>query len=144
MTVRSSPSVIVERFAVDDAVLNGLLARAFGGGEPAAWADQLDRHALTWFGAFHDGVLAGFVQVAWDGGQHAFILDTAVDPARQRQGLGEALVRAATAAAAKAGCRWLHVDHEPHLDTFYRERCGFRPTLAGLIDLGQRSDSQET
>jgi hypothetical protein len=45
------------------------------------WAQRLDRHALTWVGAFDDGRLIGFVQVCWDGGAHAFLLDTAVDPA---------------------------------------------------------------
>jgi hypothetical protein len=29
---------------------------------------------------------------------------------------------------------WLHVDYEPHLDSFYRA-CGFQPTLAGLLEL---------
>jgi hypothetical protein len=34
-----------------------------------------------------------------------------------------------------AGCEWLFVDFEPHLETFYLESCGFRPTLAGLVHL---------
>jgi ribosomal protein S18 acetylase RimI-like enzyme len=133
--------VIVTRFPVDDAALSALHARAFG--VPVvvrSWAAQLERHALTWVGAFEAGELAGFVQVAWDGGEHAFLLDTAVDPAAQGRGIGAALVRAATAEARAAGCCWLHVDFEPHLDRFYRERCGFRPTQAGLISL----DSHDT
>ncbi|GLY95266.1 GNAT family N-acetyltransferase [Actinoplanes sp. NBRC 103695] len=129
--------MIRSRFPVDDAVLSALHARAFG--VPIVvkgWAAQLEKHALTWLGAFDDDVLVGFVQVAWDGGDHAFILDTAVDPAARHRGIGAALVRAATAEARSAGCDWLHVDYEPHLDRFYRERCGFRPTRAGLISLG--------
>jgi GNAT superfamily N-acetyltransferase len=99
------------------------------------WADRLERHALTWVGAFEDGRLVGFVQVGWDGGAHAFLLDTAVDPGSQHAGLGTALVQAATDEAKAAGCSWLHVDFEPHLRHFYVDRCGFRPTDAGLIRL---------
>ncbi len=31
------------------------------------------------------------------------------------------------------GCEWLHVDYEPHLDSFYRDACGFQATEAGLL-----------
>ncbi|MEV6637444.1 GNAT family N-acetyltransferase [Actinoplanes sp. NPDC051470] len=134
--------IIRSRFPVDDAVLSALHSRAFGVPvEVKKWSSQLNRHALTWLGAFDAGdELIGFVQVAWDGGGHAFILDTAVDPAAQGRGVGAALVRTAAAEAKAAGCDWLHVDYEPHLDHFYRDRCGFRPTQAGLISL----DSQAT
>jgi hypothetical protein len=40
--------------------------------------------------------------------------------------------RRAARQAKAAGCEWLHVDFEPHLDTFYFDACGFRPTDAGL------------
>ncbi|AEV84725.1 putative acetyltransferase NSI [Actinoplanes sp. SE50] len=79
--------------------------------------------------------MIGFLQVCWDSGSHAFLLDTAVDPDHRSQGLGAALVRAATAEARAAGCEWLHVDFEPHLEHFYLDRCGFRPTPAGLVHL---------
>lgn len=128
---------LVVRFPVDDVALSGLHARAFGG-DPAVvspWGSRLAGHALTWVGAFDDGVLVGFVQVAWDGGAHAFVLDTMVDPPAQGRRLGSALVAAATAEARRAGCEWLHVDFEDHLGAFYLERCGFRPTRAGLIAL---------
>ncbi|MEV6843153.1 GNAT family N-acetyltransferase [Actinoplanes sp. NPDC051411] len=128
------------RFPVDDIALSALHARAFGGGDPAPadadpWATRLRNHALTWIGAFDGGALVGFVQVAWDGGAHAFILDTMVDPSAQGRGIGSALVAAATAEARNAGCDWLHVDFEDHLTDFYLDRNGFRPTRAGLIDL---------
>jgi ribosomal protein S18 acetylase RimI-like enzyme len=77
----------------------------------------------------------GVVNVAWDGGIHAFILDTCVDREYRRQGIATRLVRAATAAAGARGAQWLHVDFEPHLTQFYRG-CGFRETAAGLIALG--------
>ncbi|MFI1991773.1 GNAT family N-acetyltransferase [Actinoplanes sp. NPDC020271] len=128
---------LVPRFPVDDRELSALHARAFGG-DPAAvrpWAQRLERHALTWIGAFDGSRLTGFVQVCWDGGAHAFILDTAVDPDLQGRGIGTALVRAAAAAARDAGCEWLHVDFEPHLEHFYLDQCGFRTTPAGLIAL---------
>jgi GNAT superfamily N-acetyltransferase len=128
---------LVVRFPVDDVVLSALHARAFGGdpAEITPWAARLERHALTWVGAFDGGVLTGFVQVAWDGGAHAFVLDTMVDPGARGRGVGSALVAAATAEARAAGCAWLHVDFEEHLTGFYLGRNGFRATRAGLIDL---------
>jgi ribosomal protein S18 acetylase RimI-like enzyme len=132
------PIEYVTRFPVDDPELTGLLARAFGvPAEPRPWSRQLAGHALTWIGAFDAGRLAGFVQVAWDGGRHAFLLDTAVDPPDQHRGIGAELVRIAAGEAAAAGCDWLHVDFEPHLSRFYLDRCGFRTTPAGLIRLAQ-------
>jgi ribosomal protein S18 acetylase RimI-like enzyme len=127
------PIRYVTRFPVDDAELSALHARAFGG-DPAVvqpWAQRLQRYALTWVGAYAGEQLAGFVQVAWDGGAHAFLLDTAVDPAHQHHGIGTALVRAAITEARAAGCTWLHVDYEPHLARFYAA-AGFGPTAAGL------------
>ncbi len=125
------------RFAVDDVALSALHDRAFGststGMQP--WATRLARHALTWVGAFNGDVLIGFVSLGWDGGAHAFLLDTAVDPACQRRGVGRALVEAAVAEATRAGCEWVHVDYEPQLMSFYRDACGFRPTDAGLLHL---------
>ena len=72
--------------------------------------------------------------VAWDGRQHAFLLEPTVHPDRRRRGIGRELVRRAEAAAREAGCEWLHVDYEPALAPFY-EACGFKPTPAGLIRL---------
>jgi GNAT superfamily N-acetyltransferase len=128
---------LVPRFPVDDLQLSALHARAFGG-DPAVikpWAQRLERHALTWIGAFDAGELIGFVQVCWDGGSHAFLLDTAVDPDRQHHGVGTGLVQAAAGAARAAGCEWLHVDFEAHLQHFYLNKCGFRTTHAGLVHL---------
>jgi GNAT superfamily N-acetyltransferase len=124
-------------FPVDDAELSGLHARAFGGdpSEVEPWARRLADHALTWVGAFEAHRLVGFVQVAWDGGPHAFLIDTAVDPDHRHRGIGAAVVKAATEQAKAAGCDWLHVDFEPHLATFYLQSCSFRETRAGLIRL---------
>ena len=85
--------------------------------------------------AWQERELAGFVNVAWDGGSHAFILDTVVAATARRQGIGAGLVAVATEHARAAGCEWLHVDCEDHLTGFYFRSCGFTPTNAGLIDL---------
>lgn len=77
----------------------------------------------------------GFVNVAWDGALHAFILDTKVATAAMHRGLGTTLVAAAAQAAHRQGCHWLHVDFDDHLRGFYIDSCCFRPTNAGLIHL---------
>jgi len=125
------------RFPIDDEVLSELHRRAFGGspGAPQPWAERLERHSLAWVGAFDADDLVGFVQLCWDGGAHAFALDTVVHPDHQRRGIGRSLLRAAAAEAERAGCQWLHVDFEPHLQAFYQDACGFRHTEAGLLRL---------
>lgn len=124
------------RFPVDDTELSTLHALAFESTvEVQPWAARLERHALTWVGAFSNDQLIGFVQVCWDGGAHAFVLDTAVHPEYGRQGIGKQLVLAAAAEAKAAGCEWLHVDYEPHLTDFYVKACGFSPTEAALLKL---------
>jgi hypothetical protein len=56
------------RFAIDDAELSELLRRAFGTADHAVrpWSDRLNRHSLTWIGAFDDQELIGFVNLCWD------------------------------------------------------------------------------
>jgi len=121
----------------DNRALNELHATAFGHRVfEDDWAAQVERHSLGWVCAWDaDGKLVGFVNVAWDGGVHAFVLDTIVDPGQARQGLGTALVRLATEKAREAGCEWLHVDFDDELRPFYLDACGFTETNAGLIDL---------
>ena len=43
--------------------------------------------SLVHAGAFDGDRLIGYVNVAWDGGQHGFLLDTTVDPEFQRRGI---------------------------------------------------------
>lgn len=107
----------------------------------ASWADHqrsdfqpVLEHSLLFVGAYLGERLVGFVNVAWDGGIHAFILDTTVHPDVRKQGIGVALVQKAAAAAQSRGIEWLHVDYEPHLAHFYQQ-CGFRHTEAGLMRL---------
>jgi GNAT superfamily N-acetyltransferase len=99
------------------------------------WREQVERHSLGWVSAREDGELVGFVNVAWDGGSHAFVIDTLVAAAARRRGIGIDLVKAAEREARAAGCEWLHVDFEDHLRGFYFDACGFVPTNAGLIEL---------
>lgn len=123
------------RGPVTDAELVALV-KAHGGRPAPGWWDQIRPHSLGWVTARPtDGVLAGFVNVAWDGGEHAFLLDTKVSKEYQRRGLATELVRRAARHASASGCEWLHVDFEEHLAPFYLGACGFRPTAAGLIHL---------
>lgn len=117
--------------------LNALMA--------AAWLDHARRdfrpvlsRSLAYVCAYQEARLVGFVNLAWDGGEHAFILDTLVHPELRRRGIGRELVMRAVGEAGGRGLQWVHVDFEPHLRSFY-ERCGFRDTAAGLIRLKGRS-----
>lgn len=111
--------------------LDALFAAAWPDYAPFDWAPVLSR-SLAYVGAFDDEALVGFVNLAWDGGVHAFLLDTSVHPAYRRRGIGQTLVERAIAEAMVRGVEWVHVDYEPHLDGFYRG-CGFTPTAAGLV-----------
>ncbi|MBB6016333.1 GNAT family N-acetyltransferase [Deinococcus radiopugnans] len=118
----------------DLAALGRLRKAAWGGQDDGAWWQAVLERSLTWITAFDGTELVGFVNVAWDGGVHAFLLDTTVHPDWGRRGIGVNLVWEATQAARAEGIHWLHVDYEPHLHQFY-ELCGFRPTSAGLLKL---------
>ncbi len=117
----------------DDAAMERLWRAAWG----VEWRGDMERlraHSLVQLGAYDGERLVGYVNVASDGGIHAFLLDTTVHPDFQRRGIATALVQAAVAEARRRGAGWLHVDYEPQLEAFYRG-CGFRPTTAGLMSL---------
>ncbi|QEU92248.1 GNAT family N-acetyltransferase [Streptomyces kanamyceticus] len=122
----------------EDAEVNVLHAEGFG--HPVldiGWRAQLARHSLGWVCARdgEHGDLVGFVNVAWDGGVHAFVLDTAVAARHRRRGIGTGLVARAVEGAREQRCEWLHVDFDDELRGFYFDACGFRGTAAGLIAL---------
>ena len=119
--------------AVEQNEMNTLFAATWEGHQERDFAHVLSR-SLAYICAYEQDWLVGFVNVAWDGGVHAFLLDTTVHPDYQRLGIGSSLVQQAIASAYERGVHWLHVDYEAHLDGFYRE-CGFQPTMAGLIRL---------
>lgn len=92
------------------------------------------QHSLVYIAAFHETRLVGYVNVAWDGGVHGFILDTRVHPDFRRRGIGVALLREAAEAASESGLEWLHVDFTKEVEPFYRA-AGYRDTAAGLLRL---------
>lgn len=123
------------RGPLDDGELFELVV-SHGGRPERGWWEAIRGHSLGWVTArTRDGLLVGFVNVAWDGSDHAFILDPKTHGDFQRRGIGTLLVRRAAERAKAAGCEWLHVDFEDHLQPFYLDACGFSATNAGLIDL---------
>jgi GNAT superfamily N-acetyltransferase len=119
--------------ALSSEEVNDLFAAAWVHHERRDFAPVLQR-SLVYICAYLGSHLVGFVNVAWDGGAHAFLLDTTVHPDLRRRGIGRRLVLLAADEARERGTQWLHVDFEPHLRLFY-EGCGFRPTEAGLLRL---------
>lgn len=124
------------RGGFEDAALNASHAEGFD--HPPGSADRRTRprqHSLGRVCAWEDGRLIGFVNVAWDGGVHSFLLDTVVARPSRSAGVGASLVAAAAEGARAAMCEWPHVDFEEHLRAFHFDVRGFRDTAAGLIAL---------
>ena len=125
-------------YAVSPRITNEELNRLFADAwEKHKFFDFLSvlKHSLAYVCAYHAGRLVGFVNLAWDGAQHAFILDTTVHSDYRHHGIGQRLVRQATEYARERNVDWIHVDFEPHLETFYLDKCGFRSTKAGLLEV---------
>jgi GNAT superfamily N-acetyltransferase len=122
-----------------NAEVAALHAESFGH-EPngSDWGTRLDRHSLGWVCARRSGQLVGFINVAWDGSTHAFIVDTMVARSLRRHGIGTELVAVAVRQAGAAGCQWIHVDFEDDARSFYLDSCGFRSTSAGLMPLREQ------
>ncbi len=110
------------------------LWRAVWDRQPPANLPDILARSLVHVVAYEGAAAIGFVYVAWDGGEHGFLLSPCVRPDRRGQGLGQRLVRTAVEAAAERSAKWIHVDFELGLARFYA-RCGFEPTAAGLISL---------
>lgn len=112
------------------------LTIAHGGRPEHGWWDRIRQHSLGWVTSRdRDEQLVGFVNVAWDGGDHAFLIDTKVHPQHQRRGVGTRLVAIAAQHAKRAGCEWMEVDFNEELAPFYIDACGFTRTAAGLLHL---------
>jgi GNAT superfamily N-acetyltransferase len=118
---------------ITDQALNDLFAVSWPHYAWRAFEPVLSR-SLVYLCAYHREQLVGFVNLAWDGGIHAFLLDTTVHPTVRRRGIGQQLVLEAARIAEGKGIQWLHVDYEPHLERFYLG-CGFQPTRAALMRL---------
>jgi GNAT superfamily N-acetyltransferase len=123
---------VVWRGRVTNAELNALHAEGFDHSiRDDDWEGELARYSLGWVVARNQGLLVGFVNVAWDGGVHAFLLDTVVAVSHRGRGVGRALVQAACRGGLRVAPRGLG---EPP-DGFYLKTCGFTPTPAGLYAL---------
>ena len=133
---------IVERAILTDNELNALFSLSWERHERRSFQSVL-ASSLTYFAAFNGDRLIGFVNVAWDGGAHAFLLDPTVVPDQRRKGIGAALVRSAAAAASVAGAEWLHVDYDPASANFYAA-VGFRPSQAGVLRLADAAPLAES
>lgn len=114
-----------------DEEINELFAAAWPEHQHRDFAGVLER-STCWVTARAGRRLVGFVHVAWDGGEHGFVLDTTVHPELQHRGVGTRLVGIAVDHARSMGMAWVHVDFEPELAPFYAS-CGFRPTSGGII-----------
>jgi GNAT superfamily N-acetyltransferase len=124
------------RGAFESAEVDALHAEGFGHPLLAEdWKGQVERHSLGWVSARDGTELVGFVNVPWDGGTHAFILDTLVNARVRRRGIGTRMIAIAAEEVRSAGCEWLHADFDDHLRSLYVDSCGFVPTAAGLIAL---------
>lgn len=124
---------LVRRPALTNELLNRLFESAWPSYGTRDFARVLDR-STVYIGAFCGDRLVGFVNIAWDGGLHGFVIDPFVHPEFRRQGIGSRMLRECIAAAAESGLEWLHVDFEPELESFYR-KAGFIHTHAGLVQL---------
>ncbi len=114
-------------------MLNELFSSAWGKSSNTDFQAELSA-AMCYICAFDDAKLIGFVKLIGDAGVHAFLLDPSVHEDYKRRGIGQELVARAVAFAKEHGYEWVHVDFEDHLEPFY-QKCGFRPTKAGLIQL---------
>ena len=127
ITYKTNPSLA-------SAELNELFSAGRDAPETSDWSSVL-RHSLAVICAYDEERLVGFVHIAWDGRDHAFVLDPRVHPDLRHQGIGAELVRRSVEAARAAGCETLHADFRDELAAFYFGACRFRPTMAGLISL---------
>lgn len=123
---------------ITDGEMNSLHSASWLGHEAQQFGHVLER-SLAYVTAYAEDRLVGFVNLAWDGGEHSFVLDTLVNPQYGHRGIGSELVKSAVEEARSCRVKWVHVDFEPHLTRFYRD-CGFRHTEAGLV----RTDCIET
>src|SRR5262249_51428579 len=116
--------------------VNLLHAEAFGH-RPCAddWHAQVHAHSLGWVCARLRQDLVGFVNLAWDGALHAFVLDTMVAVPQRRRGIALKMLKICEQRAREAGCEWLHVDFDAELAGLYLCAAGFSSTPAGVLRL---------
>jgi GNAT superfamily N-acetyltransferase len=120
------------RPSLDERSLQALFVA--GWGEPKPSYERALARSFAWVTTVRGTELIGFVNIAWDGGVHFFLLDTTVHPAWRAKGIGRRLVEEAIDCCRGRG-EWLHVDADEEMMTGFYEQCGFGQTSAGLIDL---------
>ena len=114
--------------------LQRLFAASWPEGQPKSSYERVLDRAFTWVTAHDRGELIGFVNIAWDGGVHFFLLDTTVAPSHRGQGVGRHLVETAIEACRGHG-EWIHVDaDEALMDRLYWP-AGFGVAYAGVRKL---------
>jgi ribosomal protein S18 acetylase RimI-like enzyme len=76
---------------VTDRELNQLFHSVWEDHKDTSYKNVLSR-SLLYVCAYNDNLLIGYVNLAWDGDEHGFILDTTVNKKYQRKGIGTSLV----------------------------------------------------
>ena len=97
----------------------------------ARWTDaeleSIYSHSLCHICAYDGGLFVGYVNAAWDGGVHVFLLDPTVHPGHRHRGIGTALLRQTQIFAAERNQRVsIHVETFNPARHLY-ERLGFKP-----------------
>lgn len=118
---------------ISSEAINELFATSWPKHRPRDFMPILSR-SLAYVCAYEGERFVGFVNLAWDGGIHAFLLDITVHPDVRHHGIGQQLVREAIKAAQARQIEWLHVDYELQLEAFYQS-CSFAFTNAGVMQL---------
>lgn len=128
-----------ERAELQPGRLQDLFTSAWAGAAKRDY-DRVLARSFGWISAHDEERLVGFVNIAWDGGVHFFMLDTTVHPEYRRRGIGAALVRRAIDLCRRHG-EWLHVDAEAGLMNRLYLPAGFTPTDAGVLSVLGRNGS---
>jgi hypothetical protein len=99
-------------YRVSPAITNDALNALFASACPDnVWSDfePVLSRSLAYVCAYQQDRLIGFVNLAWDGGMHAFLLDTTVHPSFDAMGSAASwwhAPRRPPASAGSPGCMW--------------------------------------
>ena len=124
---------IFKNAKITDTQLNGLFGSSWPNHTNRYFGPVLER-SLAYFSGFDNQQLVAYLNLAWDGGRHGFLLDTTVHPSYRRQGIALEMIGQAKKAASKNGLEWLHVDFESKYEQLYL-KAGFGCSSAGVLRL---------